>query len=415
MDISTNSSRELGPSGGESEREPARIVRTGGSAHLKLVNLALQGGGAHSAFAWGVLDRLIQEKRIAFDGISATSAGAINATVLVSGLVEGGRQGVKRVLAKLWRRIAHLGSLTPLQPSLADRLCGNQSLDASPAFMLFDLVIRLLSPYQFNPFNYNPLRRVLAETVDFGALRSGHCPVKLFLSATNVRTGKIKVFQNDEIGPEAVLASSCLPFIFQAVEIDGEHYWDGGYMGNPAIFPLIYGCESRDVVIVHINPLERARLPTTAGEIMNRINEISFNSSLMREMRAIAFVTKLIDDGKVGDNSLKRMLIHGIEGADVMAELSALNKLNTDWGNLTYLMELGRERAPTPGSRRISIGSERNRLSTFANSTSDRPGPNRVEAPVSGPNGRAAAIRRTQFTMIDYAPLLAVVPSAGLR
>jgi NTE family protein len=172
---------------------------------------------------------------------------------------------------------------------------------------------------------------VLTEIVDFGVLRSGHCPVKLFLSATNVRTGKIKVFQNDEIGPDAVLASACLPFIFQAVEIDGEHYRDGGYMGNPAIFPLIYGCESRDVVIVHIHPLERARLPTTASEIMNRINEISFNSSLMR---AIAFVTKLIDDGKIVGNSMKRLLIHGIEAADVMAELSALNKLNADWDNI---------------------------------------------------------------------------------
>jgi len=184
------------------------------------------------------------------------------------------------------------------------------------------------------------------KTIDFGALRSGHCPVKLFLSATNVRTGKIKVFQNHEIGPEAVLASACLPFIFQAVEIDGEHYWDGGYMGNPAIFPLTYGCNSRDVVIVHINPLERARLPTTASEIINRINAISFNSSLMREMRAIAFVTKLIDDGKIVGNSMKRMLIHGIEAADVMAELSA-QQLNADWDNLTYLMGLGRERADT--------------------------------------------------------------------
>ena len=155
-----------------------------------------------------------------------------------------------------------------------------------------------------------------------GRCGSGHCPVKLFLSATNVRTGKIKVFSNDEIGPDAVLASACLPLIFQAVEIDGEHYWEGGYMGNPAISPLIYGCDSRPVVIIHINPLERANLPTTASDIMNRINEISFNSSLMREMRemrAIAFVTKLIDDGKILDNSMKRMLIHGIEAADVMA------------------------------------------------------------------------------------------------
>src|SRR6201984_1818103 len=324
------------------------MLSEAGTKHIErepiLVNLALQGGGAHGAFTWGVLDRLLEEKRIAFDGISATSVGAITATVLASGLVGGGRQGAKRALVKLWRCIAHLGSLTPLQPSLADRLCGNHSLDASPAFMLFDLGSRLFSPYQFNPFNYNPLRQVLTETIDFGALRSGHCPVKLFLPATNVRTGKIKVFQNDEIGPEAVLASACLPFIFQAVEIDGEHYWDGGYMGNPAIFPLIYGCENRAVVIVHINPLERARLPTTASEIMNRINEISFNSSLMREMRAIAFVTKLIDDGKILDNSMKRMLIHGIEAADVMTELGALNKLNADWDNLNHLMKVGRER-----------------------------------------------------------------------
>ena len=314
---------------------------------IKSINLALQGGGAHGAFAWGVLDRLLEDERIAFDGISATSAGAINATVLAGGLVEGGRQGAKRALAKLWRRIAHLSSLTALQPSLADRLSGSHSLDASPAFMLLDVVTRLFSPYQFNPFNYNPLRQVLTETVDFGALRSGHCPVKLFLSPTNVRTGKIKVFQNDEIGPDAVLASVCLPLMFQAVEIDGEDYWDGGYMGNPAIFPLIYGCDSRDVVITHINPLERAKLPTTASEIMNRINEISFHSSLMREMRAIAFVTQLIDDGKILDNSMKRMLIHGIEAADVMAELGALNKLNADWDNLSHLMKVGRERADT--------------------------------------------------------------------
>ena len=200
---------------------------------------------------------------------------------------------------------------------------------------------RLLSPYRFD---YNPLRQILIETVDFAALRSDRCPVKLLLSATNVRTGKIKVFANDEMGPEAVLASACLPLLFQAVEIDGEHYWDGGYMGNPPIYPLIYGCNSRDV-IGHINPLERVRLPTTAGESINRIDKISFNSSLMREMSAIAFVSRLINNGKVLDNSMKRMLIHSIEAAEIMAEVSAVNKLNTDWDNFTGLMKTGRERA----------------------------------------------------------------------
>jgi NTE family protein len=176
---------------------------------IKSINLALQGGGAHGAFAWGVLDRLLEDERIAFDGISAASAGAIN--VLAGGLAEGGRHGAKRAFPKIWRRIAHLGSLTPLQPSLADRLSRNHSLDASPAFMLFDLVTRVFSPYQLNPFNYNPLRQVLTETIDFGALRSDHCPVKLFLSATNVRTGKIKVFPNDEIGPDGLPPQRALP------------------------------------------------------------------------------------------------------------------------------------------------------------------------------------------------------------
>jgi NTE family protein len=198
MHMPTNSSLALRSGQGEEYEPLSRIAR---SLVVKRVNLALQGGGAHGAFTWGVLDRLLEDERIVLEGISAASAGAINAAVLACGLAEGGRHRAKRALVKLWRRIAHLSSLTPLQPSLADRLSGSHSLDASPAFMLFDLVTRLFSPYQFNPFNYNPLRQVLTETVDFGALRSGHCPVKLFLSATNVRTGKIKVFQNDEIDP----------------------------------------------------------------------------------------------------------------------------------------------------------------------------------------------------------------------
>ena len=326
------------------EGEPARICWAGSVPDLKVVNLALQGGGAHGAFAWGVLDRLLEDERIAFQGISATSAGAMNATVLAYGLAVGGREGARRALTNFWRRIAHAASMGPLQRVFLDRITGNRSLETSPAFVFFDLLTQLFSPYQLNPLNYNPLRDVLIETVDFEALRAARCPVKLFLSAANVRTGKIRVFSNDEIGPDAVLASGCLPFIFQAVEIDGESYWDGGYMGNPAIFPLIYNCDSRDVVIVHINPIERKALPKTAGEILNRINEISFNSSLMREMLAIAFVTKLIEDGKINDNSMKRMLIHASEAEDVMSELGVASKLTTDWEQLTHLKEVGRER-----------------------------------------------------------------------
>ena len=202
----------------------------------------------------------------------------------------------------------------------------------------------MFSPYQTNPFNYNPLRSVLEQVVDFDRLRR-QCAVKLFLCATNVRTGKVRVFGNEEICVEHVLASACLPIFSQAVEIDGEHFWDGGYMGNPALFPLIYGCQSRDIVVIHVNPTERRQLPRTAQEIINRINEISFNSSLFREMRAIAFVSKLIDDGKIPDGSLKRMLIHAIEADDVMERLGPASMLNADWDFLTDLRDTGRERA----------------------------------------------------------------------
>jgi NTE family protein len=310
-----------------------------------MLNLALQGGGAHGAFTWGVLDRLLEDERIGIEGISATSAGAMNAAVTAYGLAEGGRDGAKTALANFWRRVSHAAAAGPLQPTLFDRATGNRSLESSPIFIMFDLMTRLFSPYQFNPLNYNPLRQVLEQTVDFAAIRRASCPVKLFLSATNVRTGKVKVFDNAELSVDAVLASGCLPFMFQAVEIDGEAYWDGGYMGNPAIFPLIYHCDTTDVLIVHINPLERAELPRTANEILNRINEISFNSSLMREMRAISFVTRLIEENESMANSLKQMRIHSVDASDVMGRLGVASKLNADWEFLTYLRDIGRERA----------------------------------------------------------------------
>lgn len=311
---------------------------------VRTVNLALQGGGAHGAFAWGVLDRLLEEERLAFEGVSATSAGAMNAVVMAYGLALGGRKGARTALAHFWRRVSHSALFSPLQPSPLDRLAHNHALDGSPVFQLFDVMTRLLSPYQTNPWNWNPLRQVLEQSVDFGQLRA-MAPVKLFLSATNVRTGKIRVFSGAEITPDAVMASACLPFLYQAVEIDGEAYWDGGYMGNPAIFPLIYDCASPDVVVVHINPLSRPELPRTASEIMNRINEISFNASLMREMRAIAFVTGLIEEGSVAPDRLRRMHIHAIAADHVMQGLSAMSKLNADWEFLTHLRDAGREHA----------------------------------------------------------------------
>ena len=325
--------------GGTGSR-PARSSQLAGGQSVKTVNLALQGGGAHGAFAWGVLDRLLEDERISFEGITACSAGAMNAAVLAYGLTEGGVDGAKRALANFWRRISHSALFSPLQPSPVDRITHNHSMENSPAFFMLDLMTRMLSPYQFNPVNYNPLRNVLEQSVDFERLHED-CAVRLFLSATNVCTGKVKIFRNEDITIDAVMASACLPFLFQAVEIAGEQYWDGGYMGNPALFPIIYNCESRDIVVVHINPLSRCSEPKTAQEILNRINEISFNSSLMREMRAIAFVTKLIDEDQVKANSLKRILIHAIEADEFMRELSVTSKLNPDWEFLTHLHDVG--------------------------------------------------------------------------
>jgi NTE family protein len=302
------------------------ISRTFGPAtpKVKCVNLALQGGGAHGAFTWGVLDRLLEEPRIEMEAISATSAGAMNAAIMAHGLTTGGRKGAREALDEFWDGVVRLSA-------------------PFGALQLFELMSRFLSPYQLNPFNYNPLRQLIGRLIDFERLRQGSA-IKLFLSATNVRTGKIKVFTDKEITADCVLASACLPFLYQAVEIDGEHYWDGGYMGNPALFPLIYSCKSHDILVVHVNPIERPDKPTSAQEIINRVNEISFNSSLMREMRAVAFVTKLIDDGKLSQGDAKRVFIHSVCADDVMRGLGAASKLNADREFLRQLRALGRER-----------------------------------------------------------------------
>ena len=309
----------------------------------RTINLALQGGGAHGAFTWGVLDRLLDEENLSFEGVVATSAGAMNAAVLAYGLAEGGRKGAQKALANFWRRVSHAAAFSPLQPSLLDRLAFSRSLEHSPAFLVFDVVTRLMSPYQFNPFNFNPLKSVLEQSIDLDAVRMSRCPLKVNVCATNVRTGKVKIFSNDELSIDALMASACLPFLFQAVEIDGEAYWDGGYMGNPAIFPLIYSCVAPDVLVVHINPIERPDVPRSAMEILNRINEISFNSSLLREMRVIAFVTQLIESDVDMKFDLKRIHVHGIADDETMRMLGVSSKLNADWGALTDLRDRGRE------------------------------------------------------------------------
>ena len=310
----------------------------------KTVNLALQGGGAHGAFTWGVLDALLEKDQLKIEGVSATSAGAMNAAVFAYGMAVGGRDGARRALDRFWTGISDAAATGPLKPSWYDRALSNWNLPWSPSFAAADMLSRLFSPYELNPLDLNPLRDVLRSVVDFDVLRAPDAPVKLFLSATNVRTGRVKVFAREELSADAVLASACLPFLFPAVEIDGEAYWDGGYMGNPAIFPLIYGCESRDVVVVHINPVCRPEVPRSARDILNRVNEISFNSSLMREMRTIQFVTDLIDRGRVG-GEMKRMLIHSIAADDVMTRLGAASKMNADRGFLRHMRDAGHRTA----------------------------------------------------------------------
>jgi NTE family protein len=309
----------------------------------KLVNIALQGGGAHGAFAWGVLDYLLENGRLDICGISGASAGAVNAVVLAHGVSTGGREGGRAALADFWRKVGEPSSYVgphPFQQALPIAYFS----EATPAFLLFNMMTRFWSPYQLNPLNINPLRALLETTVDFERLRT--CPrTNLFLTATNVRSGKVHVFRTKDVSADVVMASACLPQVFQAVEIDGEAYWDGGFMGNPAIFPLIYASPSQDVIIVHVNPLVRPDVPHSALEIENRINEISFNSSLIGEMRAIAFATRLIDEGKLPEGAMKRMLLHSIAADDIMQMLGAVSKMNTSWEFLTQLRDIGRERA----------------------------------------------------------------------
>jgi NTE family protein len=308
----------------------------------KTINLALQGGGSHGAFAWGVLDRLLEDERIAVEGIVGTSAGAMNAVVTASGLTAAGNKGARRALREFWSAIGEHGRFSPMQPSLLDHFIAPANLDFSPGWIALDFLSRILSPYQTNPANYHPLRKILVEQIDFARLRRSDA-VKLFVCASNVLTNRLRVFKGAEISADAVLASACLPSLFQAIEIDGEHYWDGGYLGNPPIFPLIYNCAAPDVILILINPITINEVPKSAQAILDRINTLSFNSSLMREMRAIAFVDRLVDRGFDDGGRLRKVYIHCIDAEEDMRELGVSSKLNVGGEFLMWLFELGRK------------------------------------------------------------------------
>ena len=310
----------------------------------KKINLALQGGGAHGAFTWGVLDRLLDDERIEIGAVTGASAGAMNAVMLADGLSEGGRLCAKENLKRFWMAIGDAARTSPIQRSAFDRMRGDWNLDSSPGYIFFDMVSRMLSPYELNILNYNPLREILADQVDFKRVRK-QTEIDVFVSATNVRTGRAEVFMQDILSLDHVMASACLPFMFKAVEIDGEAYWDGGYMGNPPLFPLFDHAESDDLVIVQINPFERSNTPKNARDILNRLNEITFNSSLLRELRAIEFVTRLLDDGRLEGTGYRRVLTHMIGDEETLAALGASSKLNAEKEFFKMLFYKGRDAA----------------------------------------------------------------------
>ena len=304
-----------------------------------LVDLALQGGGSHGAFTWGVLDRLIEEPWLRIDAISGTSAGAMNAALVADGWTQGGSEGARAALEAYWRRVSRAAAFSPMQRSPLDRLMGRWTLDTSPAYVAMDLMARVISPYDLNPLGFNPLRAILAESIDFGRL--ANAPIKLFITATNVRTGRGRVFRNGEITPDVLLASACLPTLFQAIEIDGEGYWDGGYSGNPTITPLVRECNSKDTVLVQINPVERPGLPRSARDILNRLNEVSFNAVLLKELRMIALLRQVAQPDNSENAKWADMRIHRIS-SDVMVELGYSSKLNAEWEFLCMLRDEGR-------------------------------------------------------------------------
>src|SRR5262245_48767310 len=306
------------------------------------VDLGLQGGGAHGAFTWGVLDRLLEESWLRFDGVSGTSAGAMNAVVMADGLVEGGPPQARTALEQFWKRVSDAAVLSPLRRGPLEILTGRWTLNYSPVFAAFDMAARVLSPYDVNPLGANPLRQILADSVDFERLV--RAPIKIFVTATNVRTGRGRIFRNADITPDVLLASACLPTLFQAVEIDGEAYWDGGYAGNPTITPLIRESDAQDTILVQINPRERPGTPRTAAEILNRLNEVSFNATLMKELRMIALLRQVADPGSGEGKRWAGMRTHRIM-TEMMTDLGYSSKLNAERAFLQMLRDEGRRAA----------------------------------------------------------------------
>ena len=331
------------------------ITKTG----RPVLNLALQGGGSHGAFTWGVLDALLEDGRVELEGLSGTSAGAMNAVALAHGFAQAqgksklnANEAARASLKKFWHGVVGMGALGEAQRAPFNMLMGSLGGDASPIGQMMASMTNMwstamkhsMSPYQNNPLDINPLKEFLEKQIDFEAIVKIK-NLKLFVVATGVSTGKAEIFSGKRLTAKAVMASACLPTLFKAVEIDGEHYWDGGYSGNPAIHPLIYNCASRDIMLVQINPIKREKLPTTAAEIMDRMNEITFNAALIAEMRAIDFVKRLLAQGKLDASHYKDVLLHRIDGGELLEGYSAASKISTKSRMIHALRDLGRDSA----------------------------------------------------------------------
>lgn len=311
----------------------------------KTVTLALQGGGAHGAYIWGVLDRLLEEERLIIEGVSGTSSGAINAALLADGFAAGGREGAKAQLERFWRRISELCKTRRRRRFTLPRPPRGKGLNLSTAAMFYKIMHRLLLPYNFNAVTMDPLRTAIAEVIDFDRLRASS-EIKVFVNATDICAGTMRVFENAEIDVDVICASSCLPFLFRPVEIDGAHYWDGSYMGNPALYPLVYDCDSNDIVLVQTSSFGKPELPKTAPEILERITELSFASTLVRELRTIERLNDLVDAGGVKRRAgLKRINTHIIAAAPEMERFRGTSKFNAEWDFFLSLHSIGRNAA----------------------------------------------------------------------
>lgn len=320
--------------------------KKGNESGKRHINLALQGGGAHGAFTWGVLDELLNDGRIGIEGISGTSAGAVNAVMVADGLARGGPEEARKRLSEFWRAASRDGDMSSLNRAIADRLFSLIPI-AGPMQTWFDAMSRYLSPYDLNPLNINPLKDLIDRLVDFDAVRKSE--LQLFIAATNVHTGRLRVFSRDAITADAVMASAALPYVFRAVTIDGVPYWDGGYTSNPPIYPFFRTTQTEDVLVVQINPVLRTATPHSAQEIMNRVNEITFNASLIAEYRAIEFVSRLIDQGRLphgtGPGEYRRINMHRIDLGFVGKKLTAESRLNNDFDFFEMLHRAGRRAA----------------------------------------------------------------------